>query len=302
MHDAPRAFALKPILAFLVPTFGLTFVLESWLLSTGLRFTPDQVQTAPALWLLAVMWIPGLAAVCCTLFVDGVPLKKLLKSLNVRVGALGPYVFVMGLVPILYMVMYGLSWAMGLTSPDLTLSGLVAAAGADQPLDPDTVFYVLLPMSIVLGPLINLPFGLGEELGWRGYLLPRLIPLGRARAFILLGLLWGLWHAPLIWAGFNYPGHPIGGLAIMCLLTTAFGWFVNAMTLHYRSTLLAAFIHGAVNAQGFGIWMWLFPGVHPLLGGGVGLTGVIVWSCAATAMALTLARKTQDNPVDLDAK
>ncbi len=62
------------------------------------------------------------------------------------------------------------------------------------------------------------------------------------------------------------------------------------MTLHYRSSLLAAFVHGAVNAQGYGIWAWLFPGTDPLLGGGTGIIAAIVWLVTGTLTICTLSR------------
>src|SRR3712207_2433022 len=44
----------------------------------------------------------------------------------------------------------------------------------------------------------TLTFSLGEELGWRGYLLPRLLSIGLTRALVLVGLVWAAWHVPLI--------------------------------------------------------------------------------------------------------
>jgi membrane protease YdiL (CAAX protease family) len=49
----------------------------------------------------------------------------------------------------------------------------------------------------------------GEEFGWRGYLLPRLLPLGEVKAAIIVGLIWGPWHLPVLIVGLNYPGEPI---------------------------------------------------------------------------------------------
>ena len=46
--------------------------------------------------------------------------------------------------------------------------------------------------------LFTLTLSLGEELGWRGYLLPRLLSLGRTRALLVTGLVWAAWHLPLI--------------------------------------------------------------------------------------------------------
>jgi len=61
----------------------------------------------------------------------------------------------------------------------------------------------LRDMTLVI-PTVML-FAFGEELGWRGYLLPRLAPLGEVPAAIIVGVIWGLWHAPLIFVdGYEY--------------------------------------------------------------------------------------------------
>ena len=141
--------------------------------------------------------------------------------------------------------------------------------------------------SLIVGPTINGFFGFGEELGWRGYLLPKLMPLGKARATLIGGVIWGLWHAPLILIGFNYPGYPLLGVIWMCGLTTALSLYINEMTLRNRSSVLAGWIHGAFNGQAYGIWRILFPDVNPLLGGLTGLVGIAVW----TALGLWTMRR-----------
>ena len=266
----------KPILIFLAVTFPATFGVELAVISDGVRFGGDVLRSSHALWMLGTMWIPGLAAVAVARAVEKSSWKGLIDGLLLRPGNVRPYLLTILLAPLVFAAIYGLTWLLGLGQPDPTLGALTKATGG-APLTTDEVFKVMLPMSALVGPLVNFLFGLGEEIGWRGFLLPRLIGLGRVRAYALLGVLWGLWHAPLIWTGFNYPGHPLGGMAMMCLLSTAFGFFLGEMTMFYRSSLLAGFIHGAVNAQGYGIWPWLFPGVNPLLGGSTGLTGVAVW-------------------------
>jgi len=285
-HDAPQRTGFKSVLCYLALTFAATFALEGWFIASGVDFQDAVMQSTPALWLMAVMWIPGLSALIVTKFVEGASLKD---ALWLRIGSLGPYLLTMLVAPVVFAAMYGLSWLAGMTSPDPELSTLVAATGT-EPLTAETVFQVLLPMSIAVGPFINFIFGLGEELGWRGFLLPRLMVLGKGKAYALLGVLWGMWHAPLIWAGFNYPGYPVAGMIMMILLCYAFGLFLNEMTLHYRSSLLAGFIHGAVNAQGFGVWLWLFPSVNPMFGGGTGVTGVAVWLLMGSVTTWSLSR------------
>jgi membrane protease YdiL (CAAX protease family) len=169
-----------------------------------------------------------------------------------------------------------------LGQPDWQLTGfraLMASTGVETSTMPPPA--VILPAvflaSLFLGPTVNGVFGFGEELGWRGYLLPKLMPLGRLKAYTVVGVFWGLWHAPLIAVGFNYPGYPSLGIVGMVLMTTALGIYINELTLGNRSSILAGWVHGAFNGQAYGIWRLLFPQVNPVLGGFTGLIGTTVW-------------------------
>jgi len=286
MNNQTDTLRIKPLLLFMALTFGATWAVEIPLISNGMRFDSLTNMSGPALWLMAVMWIPGLSALMITTFVEKKNFAALRDSLRLRLGkSLGAYFLTILLVPALFAGMYLLSWALGFGD----FAPQIPGADTDET-NLESVLQIMLPMSIVLGPFINLFFGLGEEIGWRGFMLPRLMPLGKPVAYSLLGILWGIWHAPLIMAGFNYPGYPVGGIIMMCVLCFAFGLFLNEMTLHYDSSILAGFIHGAVNAQGYGVWALLFPDIHPLLGGSVGLTGVVVWLITGVLCTTTLKR------------
>ena len=89
--------------------------------------------------------------------------------------------------------------------------------------------------------------GAGEELGWRGYLQGRLIErFGLSKGIIVLGLLWSLWHLPLLLAGYNYPEHPVlGAFVLPPLLLVAASFFMAWLTLHTQSFWPAALAHGA---------------------------------------------------------
>lgn len=285
MNNQKDTIRLKPLLLFMALTFGVTWAVEIPLISNGMRFDSLTGMSNPALLLMAVMWIPGLSALLISIFVEKENFTTLRNSLRLRLGtSLGAYFLMILLVPTLFAGMYLLSWGLGLGDFSPQTPGMAGET------DLDSIFQVMLPMSIVLGPFINLIFGLGEEIGWRGFMLPRLLPLGKPLAYSLLALFWGIWHAPLILAGFNYPGYPVGGIIMMCVLCFAFGLFLNEMTLHYDSSILAGFIHGAVNAQGYGVWLLLFPDVHPLLGGSVGLTGGVVWLVTGVFCTIILKR------------
>ena len=289
----------KGILAFLLLTFGITYAYEGCLIASGvvLNFgaSPGQALAPPYAALLVgmAMWIPALA----TVIVVKVITKEGFGGVNLRLGPLRPYLISMMLVPATFAAIYLLTFALGLTSPDwrlTTFSDMLARRGMDvAPLPPS---HLILPAvfvsSIILGPFVNGIFGFGEELGWRGYLLPKLMPLGKPKAYALVGVIWGLWHAPLIVAGFNYPGYPILGVLAMVGLTASLGIFINEMSLRYRSVILAAWIHGAFNGQAYGLWRLLFPDANPVLGGFTGIVGMLVWTALGLAIVmLPQARK-----------
>ncbi len=268
----------RGILAYLVITFGLTYLIEGILILVGARFELWQASLTAQLVIASVMWVPALATVLTVKFVT----KEPLSTTNLQVGPIRPYLVAALVVPGVFVVVYGLTWALGLGRPDWRLvqfSNMMESLGADlsEMPPPGLLLILLFGSSLVASPLINSLFGFGEEWGWRGFLLPRLMPLGKARSYILLGVIWGLWHAPLIVMGFNYPGYPLLGVLGMVGMTTALGVYINELTLRHRSTILAGWVHGLFNSQGYGIWRILFPDVNPLLGGITGLVGIAVW-------------------------
>ena len=108
---------------------------------------------------------------------------------------------------------------------------------------------------ILAAPLVivNHAAAFGEEIGWRGFLLPLLMDeLGVRKAVLLNGVLWGIAHAPLVCFGLNYtgdyPGAPWTGILMMVLFATSIGIFLSYLTLKSRSIFPACIAHGAINA------------------------------------------------------
>lgn len=174
---------------------------------------------------------------------------------------------------------------------DLTARNLVAQYG--QYGAPETL--LLTPQAVLLvgvafifiSPFV-LPvhlFALGEEVGWRGYLLPLLLKLTTPRkATLLHGLLWGLAHAPLIALGFNYGsnywGAPWSGILMMTLVCVVLGIWLAYVTIQSQSILPAVIFHGAGNVIGELPALVSFLSLSPLLGpnptGLVGMSGLII--------------------------
>lgn len=84
---------------------------------------------------------------------------------------------------------------------------------------------------VAAGFTINGLFAFGEEYGWRGVLMDELRPLGTARANVLTGILWGLWHAPIILLGFNYGQQRILGVLTMAIAAIA-AWSLTRGSLY----------------------------------------------------------------------
>lgn len=134
--------------------------------------------------------------------------------------------------------------------------------GADLPV-PIGMLIAIQLITIPAAALLNLFPALGEELGWRGWLLPRLMPLGTIPALLISGVIWGLWHAPLILLGYNYPSTPgwlgMTAMVIMCILVGAvFSW----LRLRSGSVWPAALAHAAFNGAGGSYLLFARAGEH----------------------------------------
>jgi membrane protease YdiL (CAAX protease family) len=117
-------------------------------------------------------------------------------------------------------------------------------------------FFLLIQTAAALtyAPFINIFPSLGEGIGWRGVMLPRLKErFGRRRGLLLGGLIWGAWHWPvMLLAGYEYGlsywGFPVLGMLVFCLFTTALGIFLDLLYEKTGSIWYPALGHGAVNA------------------------------------------------------
>jgi hypothetical protein len=146
---------------------------------------------------------------------------------------------------------------------------------------PGVLSALLVLQACVMGPLLNLPMMLSEELGWRGLLWSRWQTLGPWRLSALVGFFWGLWHAPLIAMGHNYPDAPWLGIPMMiafCMLLTPTLHLVRARG---GSVWHACLFHGTINATSTLAALCLTGASSSLLRGIVGLPGFAVLAGAA---------------------
>lgn len=124
--------------------------------------------------------------------------------------------------------------------------------GTEAPvISPWTLMLLQAAQAFLLAPILNALFTFGEEFGWRAYLLPKLMPLGGKKAVLISGVVWGVWHWPLILMGynygFNYPGAPWLGPLAMVWFTLTLGVIISWLTLRSGSVWPAVIAHGAIN-------------------------------------------------------
>ena len=121
-------------------------------------------------------------------------------------------------------------------------------------LSPQSLILIQILASLTWAPFFNMLFALGEEVGWRGALSPMLRErCGVAKGRLLGGLIWGVWHWPvMILAGYNYGtqywGAPVTGPLLFCLVTFSLGVVFDWLYEKTRCIWIPALAHGAFNA------------------------------------------------------
>jgi membrane protease YdiL (CAAX protease family) len=286
----------KRVGIFIVFAFGI-----AWLVALVLYLTGGLTPTPYTLILLGVgyMGAPAIAHILTRLIThegwQGLYLRP-----NFRKGWL--YWLICWIAPVAFTFLgMGLFFALFPQYYDPTLSAVTslmeqsaAATGETLPaMDPWVIVLSQTLTSLLAAPILNAIPILGEEFGWRAYLQPRLMPLGGRKAMVVMGFIWGLWHAPLIAMGHNYgtnyPGAPWTGILatiwIMFILGTFLGWAV----LRAGSVWPAVIGHGAFNGIA-GIYVFFTQGAsNPLLGPSlVGLIGS--WAITLVALIIFLKR------------
>jgi uncharacterized protein len=168
-----------------------------------------------------------------------------------------------------------LSWLFQM-GKSVDLSTFFAQGTAATGMTTPVLMVLLAVQTVILGPFLGLLITFGEEYGWRGYLQPALYGLGRVRGVALVGVIWGVWHWPVIWMGYNYPGHPYLGSLLMLLFSTGLAFLLGYAVLKARGVWIAAFLHALVN-QSFSFFMgFIYAPGDPAYAFGLGIPGLIV--------------------------
>ena len=137
---------------------------------------------------------------------------------------------------------------------------------------------LLLLRNIVLSPILNLPIFIGEEVGWRAYMMPRLVHIfGKPGAYLTGGTIWSLWHAGAIALGHNYPGFPVLGNALFILFCIPVGMMFYYFYEKSGSILTIALCHGVMNwTTTTALAFFAVKDIDPIFQGVIGLPSIAV--------------------------
>lgn len=248
---------MKRIYIFCGISFGLTYLISFLLMFNGGASNPLYIMG-----LSLCMLTPTIANIL-TRLITKEGFKNCYLKFNFRkttakyylLGWLGTEILIL-LGGLLYYLVYPKTFDPSLSGLGQLLTTQIQTTGGIAPEYTSSMLWGILMMQLLAGLLfalpINIPFMFGEEFGWRGYLLPKLVEeKGIKKALIYSGVIWSLWHAPMIAMGHNYGLHyplfPIPGILAMVVFCVTIGILMSYITLRTQSVWPAVLCHAVIN-------------------------------------------------------
>jgi len=273
---ARRTRARRGLAIYLGLTFSVSFAIEGWIIASG-------GMVEHHMWKVALlMWTPCVASIVARL-----ALREGLGDISLRLGGKrGVRGLGVALVfPILVgLLAYGSAWLSGLTTFEPPNPDLLGLPSAPEPL----LFAVLLGLTATLGVPLSMLTAAGEEFGWRGYMLTRLVDAGVPRPVLTSGLIWAVWHMPIVFSGqYASSDAPLLSAALFTLDVVAIGYVIAHLRLESGSVWPAIMLHSAWNS----IIQGAFDAstIHP--GHWIGESGLLTAGAALLLAALYVRRR-----------
>lgn len=273
----PERLARKGLIIYFGVLLAGSVVFEWLLLRTG-----DSIRNHVGL-VLPCMWMPALASVVARL-----SLREGVDDVSFRFGGrAGARMTLLGwLFPLAVgTVAYGLAWSTGLAifkRPEVPGLPTVTA--------PITAFALVLAIRLTIGVPIAALAAAGEEIGWRGYMLTRLIEAGVPRPVLIGGLIWAGWHLPLVLGGVYASGtNPLASAGLFFVVIMSQTYLFARLRLASGSVWPAIVGHAAWNATIQGLFD--FSTVRTPAALWVGESGIIVAFTSAVVAWLLVRGK-----------
>lgn len=199
----------------------------------------DAIANHPLL-VTGLMWTPALASLVARLACREPP-----RDVSFRFGGRGgarQMLLALGYPLVVCGVAYGIAWGTGLERFAAPPSAAPSFSGA-------VAFARQLGLMTTLGAVLGCITAAGEEIGWRGYMLTRLIDAGVPRPVLASGLVWAAWHVPLIVSGQYAAGrYPLLSAMLFVPSVVCAGYIAARVRLASGSVWPAVVFHGGWNA------------------------------------------------------
>jgi membrane protease YdiL (CAAX protease family) len=237
--EEPKSKIWKKIAVFFGLTLAFSGVFNALVLHAG------RMDAGNLLYVTGSMWSPALAA-----FSTKAMFGESIRELPWRFGS-SRYAWLGYLIPIAYALpVYLVVWLSGLGAfADLDFIKKTAAQFGWSTFPPSLALALFILLTATLGMVAKTSRALGEEIGWRGFLVPELSKVvGFPGVGLISGLMWAAYHYPvLIFADYN-AGTPVWyGLGCFTLMVVADSFILAWLTLRSGSLWPAAVLHGSHN-------------------------------------------------------
>lgn len=231
--------ARNKIIAFLCLTFLFSSIFYYLILSSG------TMHTNSGIYVLGLMWCPGTAALITQLV-----FHRSLRGLGWKWGRTR-YQFLSYIIPLLYaLIAYSFVWITGLGGfPNQKFISQIVSQYNPDTNSPYAVLAVYLLIASTLGILLSSLSALGEEIGWRGLLVPELAKVTTfTKTALFSGLIWAVWHSPvLIFSDYN-SGTPFWyGLTCFTLMVIGISFIMAWLRLRSGSLWTGVVLHASHN-------------------------------------------------------
>jgi membrane protease YdiL (CAAX protease family) len=232
--------ARKSLAVFFVVLIAGSAYIEHRLYAAG-----DSIERHPGL-IFALMWWVTVSSVVARLILRESP-----RDVSFRWGGrLGTRAVLVGtaLPLVVGLVAYGIAWSAGLAKLEV-VNPAHRVLGMTMPANSLARFAALLFLSLTIGGLFGCISAAGEEIGWRGYMLTRLIAAGVPAPIFVSGFVWALWHTPLILSGqYASSSHPALSALLFVVSVVSVGYVFAWLRLSSGSVWPCVWAHGVWNS------------------------------------------------------
>lgn len=246
----------KNIALFFILVFIVSYSFQGFMFLKGIGIDSQEFS----IYISILMYFPALIAIAMVIIT-----KDKFKSLGLSIkpsklhymifGIYLPLLMTVALIFIEIFIGAGRFKHVEYLNGNIVIKDLSTILGGSPQSIPAFVLNIILTAlpATILGCL----FTFGEELGWRGYIQNKLVKeFGVIKGILILGVLWGFWHAPVILLGYNFPEHPfIGTFLLMPLMTIAFSVLLGWLRIVSDSVWPSVLAHSSINIF-FGTLAW----------------------------------------------